>query len=54
MGDVAHVGRAGAMPADVELAGAEQRFDIGAEEFAHAAVVLLRQIAGDRVDLDLG
>src|SRR5258707_9946418 len=54
VGDVAHIGRAGAVAADVERAGPEHRLDIGAEEFAHAAVVALRQIAGDRVDLDLG
>ena len=30
------------------------RLDIAAEQFAHRAVVALRQVAGDRVDLDFG
>ena len=54
VGDVAHVGRAGAVAADVELAGAEERLDVAAEQGPEGAVVPLRQIAGDRVDLDFG
>src|SRR6516162_9168294 len=40
------------MPADVKLTRPEQIFDIRAEDLAQPLVVALRQVAGDRVDLD--
>ena len=42
------------MAANVEGARAEQRLDIVAKNLSHCPGIALREIAGDRVDLDLG